>query len=114
MKLHQIILRIAGMDLFDDGQRMPPEPKPLRYVVGDRDIEVKKAFSPDPDTRVITSGNDGFELWMGSPHRWIHHMSAQEVALLTRWLIVEWYIRARWLGLRRPLYYWALRRSLRR
>lgn len=112
MTIASIIMRLTGSDRFGDGQFMPPEPDPLRYIVHDQTIERVKAYSPNPEVRFVTSGNDGFELWMGTPHRWIHHMSAHEVALLTRWLIVHWYIRARWLGLRRPLYYWALRRSI--
>ena len=59
---------------------------------------------------VLANNNDGFELWFGTRDRWSHHMSSGEVRTLTRYLLWDWYVKARWLGLRRPIYYWALHR----
>jgi hypothetical protein len=53
--------------------------------------------------------NDGMELWFGYPHKWGWHISNREMRLLTRYLIWDIWIKARWFGLRRPIYYWALR-----
>ena len=67
---------------------------------------------PDCET-VWENGNDGFELWIGWPHEWKHHVRHDEVRALFWWLLVEYFGRSRWFGLRRPVYYWALRRHVR-
>lgn len=64
------------------------------------------------DERVFASQNDGFELWFGYPDRWEWHIDQREVHLLTRFLIWDWWIKSRWLGLRRPIYYKALHSSV--
>jgi hypothetical protein len=66
-------------------------------------------------TYVITGEvNDGFELWFGTRHRWDFQMDEAQVRMLLRYLILEWYGRALWFGLRRPIYYRALRSQVSR
>ena len=77
------------------GNHAPPFSKTFRYPWGDTE-------------RLFASNNDGMELWFGYPKEWTWHISESEVRLLTRYLLVEWYLKARWLGLRRPIYYFAL------
>ena len=64
--------------------------------------------------RVFSAQNDGFELWFGYPDKWEWHIDKGEVRLLTRFLIWDWWIKANWLGLRRPIYYKALHSSVNR
>ena len=92
---YKTLMRVTGSN---DGN--PPEAKTLHF---------NSKFGTE---EIIASNNDGFEMWLGYPDQWKTHYRAEDVAKITRWLIVEWYIRARWLGLRRPIYYWALRRYL--
>lgn len=106
-KLYSRIMNAVGSTtLGNDGN--PPESRTLYYRDG---REVPRGTE---DAEVISANNDGFELWFGTPHRWRHHMRAEDVRLLTRYLIWDWYVNARWLGLRRPIYYWALRREVAR
>jgi len=51
-------------------------------------------------------------LWVGWPDRWKHYVRDDEVRALFWWLLIRWYGQARWFGLRRPVYYWALRSYL--
>lgn len=70
---------------------------------------------PWADTkRVFAALNDGTELWFGYSDRWEWHIGSAEVRRLTRFLIWDWWIKARWLGLRRPIYYKALHSSVNR
>lgn len=65
------------------------------------------------EDRVFAANNDGFELWFGYPDRWTWHLDNDEVRRLTKYLIIEWWVKARWLGLRRPIYYAALRSAVK-
>jgi hypothetical protein len=70
---------------------------------------------PWADTeRVFAALNDGTELWFGYSDHWEWHIGGSEVRRLTRFLIWDWWIKARWLGLRRPIYYKALHSSVNR
>ena len=91
------------------GNRIPPQPRTVYYSDDGSGREVPRGTR---EAYVLASNNDGFELWLGTPHKWYHHMGEREVRLLTRYLLWDWYVKARWLGLRRPLYYWALHRHL--
>lgn len=100
------------VDLIGTGSEYsdPPEPKPLRYVMRGRKLQ--RVESSAAEYQIITPNNDGFELWFGWNSRWNHHISEREVRALFWWLLWDWYAKARWFGLRRPVYYWALRRHL--
>jgi hypothetical protein len=69
-------------------------------------------MGPNDGYQVWTSNNDGFELWMGWDKQWDHHLNQDEVRALFWWILFEWFGRARWFGLRRPIYYWALKRHV--
>ena len=60
------------------------------------------------EERVFANKNDGTELWFGYPNRWEWHIGPGEIKRLTRYLIVDYWLKSRWLGLRRPVYYAAL------
>lgn len=60
------------------------------------------------EDRIFANNNDGMELWFGYPDRWTWHISDAEMKRLTRYLIVDVYLKSRWLGLRRRIYYAAL------
>ena len=107
------IMEFVGQDRFGDGEAMPPEARALRYVVERKSIR-RVEQREVAEHQVIASNNDGFELWLGWNSRWDTHLREPEVRALFWWLLWEWFGRARWFGLRRPLYYWALRRHLDR
>ena len=94
-KTYQRIMRITGRT-YCGNDACVPEAKTVRYV------------SSEGCERVIASNNDGYELWLGSPTKWDCYLSQGEVRLLLRWIVIDWYAKARWFGIRRPIYYWAL------
>jgi hypothetical protein len=112
VSIEERVMKATGTNVWGDGQAMPPEPKPLRYRFEGRDMVPAEAG--DREYQIIASNNDGFELWFGWNDHWEHHMGSSEVRALFWWLLWEWYAKARWFGLRRPIYYWALRRHVNR
>lgn len=60
------------------------------------------------DVQVYATGNDGFDLLIGYPHKW--HWSTDRVsARRLAWFILwTWWARGEWFGLRRRIYYRAL------
>lgn len=66
------------------------------------------------EERVFANNNDGSELWFGYPDHWEWHIGSDEIRRLTRYLIVDYWLRSRWLGLRRPIYYVALHHAVNR
>lgn len=72
-------------------------------------IEMPMEGSTHPDGRyVYVTNNDGFELWMGTPHEWKHHMRANEARRLAWFILWTWWGKGTWFGLRRWIYYRAL------
>jgi hypothetical protein len=110
MSVYDRIMDATGTER-GGGMKVPPESRTVYYSEDGTGREVPRGTR---EAYVLSSENDGFELWFGTPDRWYHHMNQREVRLLTRYLIWEWYVKARWLGLRRPIYYWALHRHVRR
>lgn len=108
--INKLIMRLTGQDHWGDGQYGPPEANTFRYRVGNNKVIPRK--DEDSDYQVFASNNDGFELWMGWNNSWYYHLNQSEVWALFKWIAIEWYLKARWLGLRRPLYYWALHRHV--
>lgn len=106
-RFFRAVMDATGSEVFAGSPGDPPQARTLYYADG------KETDRHNPDAYVIAAGNDGFEVWIGTRSKWYTHLRAPEVRLLTRWLIWDWYIKARWLGLRRPVYYWALRGYLR-
>ena len=108
---YETLMRLVGTERC--GNDLPPTPKSLRYVFTDcntiRRITLQESVGIE--YRVVTAGDDGLELWIGSGDKWDAHMGRAEVAALTRWLIWDWYVKTAW---RRPIYFWALRRYVER
>lgn len=61
---------------------------------------------------VVHVGNDGFEIWLGTPDEWLCRMNRADAKRLAFWILFRWWAMAEWFGLRRWLYYKALRRYL--
>lgn len=60
---------------------------------------------------VVCTQNDGFELWIGTDDEWRWFIRWDEGVLRLGWFIIwTWWIRSTWCGLRRAIWYWALRR----
>jgi hypothetical protein len=109
--LNKLVMRLTGSDSFGDGQYGPPEATAFRYQLsGSKGIT--EVTSDADGYQVFASNNDGFELWMGWHNQWDNHLRAEEVRALFWWILFEWFGRARWFGLRRPIYYWALHRHV--
>jgi len=73
---------------------------------------VSKDFGPDSYPQIAVWNNDGFELWLGMKDQWHTHMprsQARQLALFILWSDVRI-----WFGLRRTVWYWALRRRVRK
>ena len=69
-------------------------------------------FGPDSYSELAVWNNGGSELWLGTRHKWHTHMPQPQARRLA-WFIVRSDI-AIWFGLRRKVWYWALRRRLRK
>lgn len=106
--IYQRLLALLGTEVHKGSPGDPPQSPTLYYSHG------RRTTPDDPDAEVISANNDGYELWFGYRDRWLHHMRQEDVRLLTWYLLWEWHAKARWFGLRRPLYYWALSRHLSR
>lgn len=111
MDINKVVMRFAGDDRYGDGQACPPEAKPFRYRIGHGKVYPLKDKSSG--YQIWRGDNDGFELWMGWDRHWDHHLRQEEVRALFWYLLFEWFMKARWFGLRRPIYYWALKRHVR-
>jgi hypothetical protein len=57
---------------------------------------------------IATTGNDGFELWLGYPHKWHAFYRSDHARRLAWFILWEWWIKGTWCGLKRNLWYWAL------
>lgn len=105
-------MKVAGTG-YAGNDSNPPEANSFLY-----NVEGRKLTKVEPgqhrEYQVFAANNDGTELWLGYGDRWKYWLSGVEVRALFWWLLWEWYAKARWFGLRRPIYYWALRRSLRK
>lgn len=66
------------------------------------------------DRYVVRTNNDGFELWIGTPHEWYWHCSAADARKVAWFVLWRWWGVGTWFGLRRKLWYWALRQRVKR
>ena len=63
----------------------------------------------DPDdVKVFSTGDDGFVLWIGYPHKWHFSVDRSEARRLAWFVLWTWWARGEWFGLRRWAYYRAL------
>ena len=104
--IYKRIMNLVGTDVWDDGDGKPPQARTMYHCNGQ---EVPRGHR---EAMIVAANNDGAELWFGYPDRWAWHIGGRDVRLLTRYLVWDWHVKARWLGLRRPIYYWALHRHL--
>ena len=72
----------------------------------------RKDFGPDTYPSVAVWNNDGFELWLGTSHAWHTHMPRKQARALA--LHILWCDVRLWFGLRRKVWYWALRQKVRK
>ena len=72
----------------------------------------RKDFGKDAYPELAVWQNDGFELWIGMGYEWHTHMPRKQVRSLA--LFILWSDVRLWFGLRRALWYWALRRKVRK
>lgn len=61
---------------------------------------------------VYAVGNDGFELWIGYPDKWLFHTGRRGAKALT-WFLIRWWV-GEWFGIRRWLWYKLLTRRIAR
>ncbi len=58
--------------------------------------------------------DDGGTLWIGYSSEYLVHMSIGESLRLARFILCQFWIRATWCGLKRRIWFWALRRDIAR
>lgn len=74
---------------------------------------------PDDDGKPMhiatTYNNDGFEVWIGYRNAgWLHFHKAEHARRLAWFILWDWWIVATWCGLKRKIWYWALRQEVKR
>lgn len=67
-------------------------------------------FNIEGVPRVVQVNNDGFELMIGYPDKWQVTLTRHEARILARFVL--WWMVADWFGLRRAVWYWALKMKL--
>lgn len=71
--------------------------------------ECQLNFGAEDAPQIATTyNNDGFELWLGTPHRWHVFYSAKAARRLAWFILWDWWIVSTWYGLKRRIWYWAL------
>lgn len=62
------------------------------------------------------TSNDGSELWIAYSHggKWLVHFRHNDARRLARFILWRWWVRGTWCGVRRRIWYWALRRNVAR
>jgi hypothetical protein len=73
-----------------------------------------RRFEEKGSTHCYSVGDDAFVLWMGYPDEWRWSVARREARQLAWFILMRWWAWAEWFGLRRWLYYFALRRDLKR
>lgn len=68
----------------------------------------------EPMFLATTYNNDGFEVWISYARegRWLTHFRANEARRLAWFILWDWWAVATWFGLKRRLWYWALRATM--
>ena len=72
-----------------------------------------RPFPGSTDPHVVAIIEDGREVWLGTPHRWHHHMTRPQFHAIIRWYIHR-HVFHDWCGLRTSLYFWLLHRRVGR
>ena len=74
-------------------------------------------FGPEDEGKsmyVASTGNDGFELWVGYHHKWLFHCDEKHARELAWFVFYEWWAKATWFGLKRKIWYWELHKRVER
>jgi hypothetical protein len=76
-------------------------------------------FGPMDDGKPMftatTYNNDGFELWIAYTHGgWLAHFRQEDARKLAKLILWDWWVVATWCGLKRRIWYWSLRRNVKR
>lgn len=81
----------------------------LRYEFGEIDPDNDKPMY------VAHTSNDGFELWLAynDGGKWLTWYPAPAARQLAWFILWHWWGKSTWFGLKRKLWYWALRTQLR-
>ncbi len=74
------------------------------------DFRFRETTWPD----IANPHNDGSELWIGTMDRWHTHMERSEAHRLALWILVTWWGKGEWFGLKRWLWYKLLFRRVNR
>lgn len=90
------------------GSPSPPAAHYSLYFGGK--IENHRATT-DPEM-VAQVLNDGFDLYVGYPSKWLISMKEINSRKLAWFIIWTWWIKGTWFGLRRVIWYWALHRKV--
>ena len=95
------IYKHLGDDFWNDGWQGPPGTLPkLEFgTLGD---------DGRPSQVATTYNNDGFELWLGTRHKWHVFYDAAEARKLAWFILWTWWAKSTWFGLKRKLWYWGL------
>lgn len=88
---------------------------PAEYCVppgSEVELEFGEMDGGRPVFIATTYNNHGFELWLGYNHGgWTTHMWAKDARRLAWFILWDWWIVSTWFGLKRKIWYWALRHS---
>lgn len=97
---YHLLMRLAG----DDFGGSPCAP-------GDQ-ASVHLRDYPDGDYYVASVSEDAGTLWLGYRDKYSTLLGRNEALKLARFIVWRWWIRGEWFGLRRRVYFWALRRNI--
>lgn len=85
----------------------------LHFEFGERDSDPGPMHNR-PMFTAVTS-NDGYELWIAyTGGKWLVHFRKEYARRLARFILWDWWAKSTWFGLKRKLWYWALRTRLMR
>lgn len=102
-KINRYLFGLFGEERFGEKDRPPGSTQFLKFCAHD-----------DNDYQIATTdNNDGFELWLGSPHEWHVFYSAPDARRLAWFVLWEWWAKSTWFGLKRAIYYWLLRNEIK-
>ncbi len=78
------------------------------------ELEFGELDGDRPMFQATTYNNDGFEVYIYAPaeRRWLVHFRAEEARRLAWFILWNWWVAATWFGLKRKIWYWALRTTM--
>lgn len=100
MKIAKILYTLLGEDF---GGTPSPPGSTQRFQFGEID-------DGNPMYTATTYNNDGFELWICyTGGKWLFSCRKEYALDLAKFILWDWWILATWCGVKRRLWYWALR-----